>query len=176
MSAARPDDSSPCRPSPRRRRPRGSQRSQTRHPLRRGRPERATHTSRSRRRPSLAAPAPGARPPPSPVEPTSTSAWSPSASSKKCQRANGAIKGADTDAPLAHDRRPWGRDRGSTDERSSYWLVDPICGTRNFASGIPLYCVNVAPVENGEVMVAVVSRPTRSMTARGAAQKAPWKP
>jgi fructose-1,6-bisphosphatase/inositol monophosphatase family enzyme len=35
------------------------------------------------------------------------------------------------------------RDRGSTDERSSYWLVNPICGTRNFASGIPLYCVNV---------------------------------
>ena len=26
----------------------------------------------------------------------------------------------------------------------SYWLVDPICGTRNFASGIPLFCMNVA--------------------------------
>jgi myo-inositol-1(or 4)-monophosphatase len=41
-----------------------------------------------------------------------------------------------------------------------YWLVDPICGTRNFASGIPLYAVNVALVESGEVTVGVVGDPT----------------
>jgi myo-inositol-1(or 4)-monophosphatase len=39
---------------------------------------------------------------------------------------------------------------------SPYWLVDPICGTRNFASGIPLHCVNLALVERGAVQVAVV--------------------
>ncbi len=33
---------------------------------------------------------------------------------------------------------------------SPYWLVDPICGTRNFASGIPLYCVNLALVDDGD--------------------------
>jgi myo-inositol-1(or 4)-monophosphatase len=37
---------------------------------------------------------------------------------------------------------------------SAYWLVDPICGTRNYASGIPLYSVNVALVEDGQVTVA----------------------
>ena len=37
-----------------------------------------------------------------------------------------------------------------------YWLVDPICGTRHFASNIPLYCHNVALVENGEVTVAAI--------------------
>jgi myo-inositol-1(or 4)-monophosphatase len=37
-----------------------------------------------------------------------------------------------------------------------YWLVDPICGTRNFASGIPLYCTNLALVEDSVVTVAVV--------------------
>jgi len=37
-----------------------------------------------------------------------------------------------------------------------YWLVDPICGTRPFASDIPLYCTNIALVENGEVTVAAV--------------------
>jgi myo-inositol-1(or 4)-monophosphatase len=37
-----------------------------------------------------------------------------------------------------------------------YWLVDPICGTRNFASAIPLYSVNAAMVENGSVSIAVV--------------------
>lgn len=38
-----------------------------------------------------------------------------------------------------------------------YWLVDPLCGTRNHASGVPLYCVNVAFVESGVVTAAVVA-------------------
>lgn len=41
-----------------------------------------------------------------------------------------------------------------------YWLVDPICGTRNLASGIPLYCMNLALVEDGRVSVAVVADPS----------------
>src|SRR6185436_18305678 len=28
-----------------------------------------------------------------------------------------------------------------------YWLVDPICGTRMYASNMPLYCHNIALVE-----------------------------
>ena len=39
---------------------------------------------------------------------------------------------------------------------SPFWFLDPICGTRNFASGIPLYCVNLALVEGDEVTVSVV--------------------
>jgi myo-inositol-1(or 4)-monophosphatase len=34
--------------------------------------------------------------------------------------------------------------------------VDPICGTRPFASNIPLYCTNVALVEDGEVTLAAI--------------------
>jgi myo-inositol-1(or 4)-monophosphatase len=37
-----------------------------------------------------------------------------------------------------------------------YWLVDPICGTRNFASAIPLFAVNVALVEENEVTLGAV--------------------
>jgi myo-inositol-1(or 4)-monophosphatase len=37
-----------------------------------------------------------------------------------------------------------------------YWLVDPICGTRAFASNVPLYCTNIALVENGAVTVAAI--------------------
>lgn len=56
-----------------------------------------------------------------------------------------------------------GEERGgrATADGSPYWLVDPICGTRNFASRIPLYCVNLALVERGEVTVAVVADPSR---------------
>jgi myo-inositol-1(or 4)-monophosphatase len=39
----------------------------------------------------------------------------------------------------------------------SYWLLDPICGTRNFASRIPLFSTNIALVENGQLTVAVVA-------------------
>ena len=49
---------------------------------------------------------------------------------------------------------------GEAPATGAYWLVDPICGTRNFASGTPLYCVNAALVEDGEVTVAVVGDPS----------------
>lgn len=39
---------------------------------------------------------------------------------------------------------------------ATYWLVDPICGTRNFASKLPLYCVNVALVDGVDVVLGVV--------------------
>jgi myo-inositol-1(or 4)-monophosphatase len=47
-----------------------------------------------------------------------------------------------------------GRDAAPSSE--SYWLVDPICGTWNFVSRIPLCCVNVALVEAGRVVLGVV--------------------
>jgi myo-inositol-1(or 4)-monophosphatase len=56
-----------------------------------------------------------------------------------------------------------GEERGGETpaDGSAYWLVDPICGTRNFASGLPLYCVNLALVEGGEVTVGVVGDMSR---------------
>src|SRR4051794_9479601 len=39
---------------------------------------------------------------------------------------------------------------------SPYWLLDPICGTRVFACGLPLYCCNLALVEGGRVVLAGV--------------------
>lgn len=35
------------------------------------------------------------------------------------------------------------------------WLVDPLCGTLNYAAGTPLACVNVALEVSGEVQAAV---------------------
>jgi myo-inositol-1(or 4)-monophosphatase len=51
-----------------------------------------------------------------------------------------------------------GEERGgeAPTDGSPYWLVDPICGTRNFASGIPLWCVNLALVEDHHVKLGVV--------------------
>jgi len=56
-----------------------------------------------------------------------------------------------------------GEERGGETPRdgAAYWLVDPICGTRNYASGIPLYSVNLALVEGDQVTVAAVGDPSR---------------
>jgi len=55
-----------------------------------------------------------------------------------------------------------GEERGgeAPADGSPVWLVDPICGTRNFASGTPLYCVNIALVEDGQVTVGVSGDPS----------------
>ena len=61
-------------------------------------------------------------------------------------------------------RRPVvGEERGGDvpSDGSPYWLVDPICGTRNFASGIPLYAVNLALVEDGRITAAAVGDASR---------------
>jgi myo-inositol-1(or 4)-monophosphatase len=51
-----------------------------------------------------------------------------------------------------------GEERGGTPAPGApYWLVDPICGTRPYASNVPLYCTNVALVEDGRVSLAAVA-------------------
>lgn len=50
-----------------------------------------------------------------------------------------------------------GEERGGTPrDGAPYWLVDPICGTRTYASDIPLYCTNIALVEDGVVTAAAI--------------------
>jgi len=57
---------------------------------------------------------------------------------------------------------------------SACWLVDPICGTRNFASGMSLCCVNLALVEGGQVTVAVVGDPLRDEIAVAERGRGAW--
>jgi myo-inositol-1(or 4)-monophosphatase len=38
----------------------------------------------------------------------------------------------------------------------SYWLVDPLCGTANYAARLPLYAVNIALVEDEQVRLSAV--------------------
>jgi fructose-1,6-bisphosphatase/inositol monophosphatase family enzyme len=44
------------------------------------------------------------------------------------------------------------------------WVIDPIDGTRNFVSGIPYFCINIALCHNGEPAVAVTHDPNRDDT------------
>ncbi len=44
-------------------------------------------------------------------------------------------------------------------EKSRYWVIDPIDGTKNFMRGVPTWATLIALVENGEVVVGVASAP-----------------
>jgi myo-inositol-1(or 4)-monophosphatase len=69
-----------------------------------------------------------------------------------------------------------GEERGGARpaDGSAYWLVDPICGTRNYASGIPLYCVNVALVEHDVVVGAVVADASTDETTVAERGRGTW--
>ena len=63
---------------------------------------------------------------------------------------------------------------GSAAEDTPYWLVDPICGTRPYASNIPLYCCNIALVENGRVTAAAIGIGTTGEILYGELGKGAW--
>jgi myo-inositol-1(or 4)-monophosphatase len=78
-----------------------------------------------------------------------------------------------TDADLAAERaileviegaRPGdafvGEEYGARGDSSRRWLVDPLCGTLNFAARTPLFSVNVALQIDGETTVAAVADPS----------------
>ncbi len=46
-----------------------------------------------------------------------------------------------------------------TDTAGWVWVIDPLDGTRNFVSGIPFFCVNLALCFEGEPVVAVTYDP-----------------
>lgn len=48
--------------------------------------------------------------------------------------------------------------------KKRYWVIDPIDGTRNFMRGTPTWATLIGLVENGEVVVGVVSAPALNRT------------
>jgi myo-inositol-1(or 4)-monophosphatase len=55
-----------------------------------------------------------------------------------------------------------------------HWLIDPICGTRGYASGIPLYSINLGLAENGEVVAGVVGDASRDEILLAERGKGTW--
>lgn len=52
-----------------------------------------------------------------------------------------------------------GEERGTTGESSRQWILDPIDGTKNFVRGVPVWATLIALVEDGEVVLGMVSAP-----------------
>lgn len=52
-----------------------------------------------------------------------------------------------------------GEELGNDTDSDGYFLIDPIDGTQNFASGAPEYCFSIAYIEDGEARAAAISAP-----------------
>ena len=52
-----------------------------------------------------------------------------------------------------------GEEYGTTGTSPRQWIVDPIDGTHNFVRGVPVWATLIALVEDGDVVVGVVSAP-----------------
>lgn len=70
----------------------------------------------------------------------------------------------DCNIPLA-ERQGWSR----------WWLVDPLDGTKEFIAGSEEFTVNIALVENGEVVFGVVSMPTNGRCYFGGRSFGAWR-
>ena len=51
-----------------------------------------------------------------------------------------------------------------TGKNDLVWVVDPLDGTVNFAHGIPLFCVSIAAVVDGQIVCGVVHQPQLAET------------
>ncbi|PMZ96560.1 MULTISPECIES: 3'(2'),5'-bisphosphate nucleotidase CysQ [unclassified Pseudomonas] len=70
----------------------------------------------------------------------------------------------DCDIPLA-TRAGWQR----------WWLVDPLDGTKEFIAGSEEFTVNIALIENGEVVFGVVAMPTNGRCYFGGREFGAWR-
>lgn len=70
----------------------------------------------------------------------------------------------DCEIPLAK-RQGWSR----------WWLVDPLDGTKEFIAGSEEFTVNIALIENGEVVFGVVSMPTSGRSYFGGRGLGAWR-
>ena len=52
-----------------------------------------------------------------------------------------------------------GEEFGATGSGGRQWIIDPIDGTKNYVRGVPVWATLIGLVEDGEVVVGVVSAP-----------------
>ncbi len=45
---------------------------------------------------------------------------------------------------------------------ATYWVVDPLDGTNNYASGIPFFCISIALVNDGDVTLGCIFDPVHN--------------
>jgi 3'(2'), 5'-bisphosphate nucleotidase len=75
------------------------------------------------------------------------------------------IVSEEADVASADDRGAW----------TTWWLVDPLDGTKEFLAGVPDYTVNIALIRDGVPVAGVVHASGRGVTYYGAEGQGSWR-
>lgn len=59
-------------------------------------------------------------------------------------------------------------------EAGRYWVVDPLDGTLNYTRGLPLFCVSIALVEQGQPVLGVIYEPLSDRLYSGCVGAGAW--
>ena len=68
-----------------------------------------------------------------------------------------------------------GEEFGSTGHSPRQWVIDPIDGTANFVRGVPVWATLIGLIEDGEVVVGLVSAPALSRRWWAAEGTGAWR-
>ncbi len=77
---------------------------------------------------------------------------------------------------LAPDWSFLGEETGLTgDKNAPCWVIDPIDGTTNFVRGLPIWCVSIGAVQNGEAFFGIVAVPPMGEIYWAARGQGAWR-
>ncbi len=71
------------------------------------------------------------------------------------------IIGEESESSSDQDSKPLIHPAG--DPEKTYWVIDPIDGTRNYAHGLPIYTVSIAAIRKGRPVLGVIYEPSAQM-------------
>lgn len=62
----------------------------------------------------------------------------------------------------------------SDDANAPCWVIDPIDGTTNFVRGLPLWCISVGAIQNGQCIFGCIAVPPQNETLWAATGAGAW--
>lgn len=76
--------------------------------------------------------------------------------------------------PVLGEEQTEARQRQALDTRGEFWCVDPLDGTRNFASGFPVFSISLALIRDGRPALGLVYDPLREECFSAARGEGAW--
>ncbi len=76
--------------------------------------------------------------------------------------------------PLLGEEMSLQQQQAAIQNNSRCWVLDPLDGTSNFATGIPFYALSLALIEAGESQLAIVYDPNRNECFSAQRQRGAW--
>ena len=75
---------------------------------------------------------------------------------------------------LGEEMSPEAQQQLLDNSEEGLWLLDPLDGTSNYAAGIPYFCISLALMRQGEVVLAIIYDPLRDESFSAEKGKGAW--